>query len=214
MLKATLVSLIALSLVLAPLACEPAEESTDEQEAVEDTTAIPSDSIVATIGGDWIVRAKSGKACVSVPPSAIPEGQTLDVQIKLVPPFPPGFDRASQVFPPVYDFVVRDQNGDTAQFIDSVDFAICVNYGNTPRPSQVALARAVSADSLEYLPVVPVPDACRLTCNEYSASETAAWLDDWFGGSPLTATPAHAAVAQEGLGGKGGGTSPFAGVVP
>ena len=43
---------------------------------------------------------------------------------------------------------------------------------------------------------------------------SSAWLDDLFLGSPWTPTPAHAAVAQEGLGGKGRGTSPFAGVAP
>jgi len=216
MLKATLVSLIALSLGLTALACErPAEEPEDQEPVAGDTTALPPpDSLVETIGGDWIVRAQSGKACVSVPPSAIPQGDTLDVQIKLVTPAPLEFGGASQVFPPVYDFSVTDENGDPTQFADSVVFAICVNYGSEQKPPGVTLARTTPDNILDVLPYADVPAACRLTCSSPSPPASATWLDDLFRGSPMTPTPAHAAVAQEGLGGKGGGTSPFAGVVP
>lgn len=219
MLKATLVSLIALSLGLTALACErPAEERPppEDQEPVPgDPSALPPpDSLVETIGGDWIVRAQSGKACVSVPPSAIPQGDTLDVQIKLVTPAPPSFGGASRVFPPVYDFSVTDGNGDPTQFADSVVFAICVNYGSEQKPPGVTLARTTPDNTLDVLPYADVPAACRLTCSSPSPPASAAWLDDLFRGSPMTPTPAHAAVLQEGLGGKGRGTSPFAGVVP
>jgi hypothetical protein len=213
--KPTLVSLIALSLGLGALACKPTEEtpSTEEETpASGDTTdLVPPDSLVETIGGDWIVRAKSGKACVSVPPSAIPPGDTLDVEVKLVTPAPV-FPGVSEVFPPVYDFSVTDANGESAQFADSVIFAICVNFPG-PTPAGAALARLASADSVELLPYAEVPAACRLTCSSPSAPASTAWLDDLFGGSPVTPTPAHAAVT-EGLGGKGRGTSPFAGVAP
>lgn len=208
MLKATLVSLIALSLGLTALACE-------REPVPEDTTALPPpDSLVETIGGDWIVRAQSGKACVSVPPSAIPQGNTLDVQIKLVTPAPPSFGGASRVFPPVYDFLVTDENGEPTQFADSVVFAICVNYGSEQKPPGVTLARTTPDNILDVLPYADVPAACRLTCSSPSPPASATWLDDLFRGSPVTPTPAHAAVLQEGLGGKGRGTSPFAGVVP
>lgn len=217
MLKPTLVSTIALSLALT-LACQPAEEPAEgpaeEQEAVEETeTAAPPDEIVGTIGGDWIVRAPSGRACVSVPPSAIPGGQTLDVEIKILPPpIPPAFDQASQAFPPVYNFSVRDQDGDPTQFADSVVFAICVNYGSASKPDSMRIARASSESSLEYLREVPVPPACHLRCGGPEPAQSAAWLEPLFGGSPFTATPASAALEQEGLGGKGRTTSPFAGV--
>ena len=214
MLKPTLVSLIALSLGLAAQACEPTDgpsTTEDHDSAPGDTSALlPPDSLVETIGGDWIVRAKSGKACVSVPPSAIPTSDTLDVEVRLVTPAPV-FPGVSEVFPPVYDFSVTDANGESAQFADSVVFAICVNFPG-PRPDGAALARLASADSVEILPYAEVPAACRLTCSSPSAPASTAWLDDVFRGSPVTPTPAQAAVT-EGLGGKGRGTSPFAGVV-
>ena len=215
MLKPTLVPMIALSLGLTVVACPPAEEPPpggEEEPAPGDTTALPPDSLVETIGGDWIVRAHSGKACVSVPPSAIPAGDTLDVEVKLVTP-PPVFPGVSEVFPPVYDFSVTDENGEPAQFADSVIFAICVNFPG-PRPDGAALARKASESAVEILPYAAVPAACRLTCSSPAAPASSAWLDDLFRGSPWTPTPAHAAVAEEGLGGKGRGTSPFAGVVP
>lgn len=214
-LKPTLVPLIALSLGFAAPACEPSEEpppTEDQEPAPGDTTVLPPpDSLVETIGGDWIVRAKSGKACVSVPPSAIPGGDTLDVEIKLVTP-PPVFPGVSEAFPPVYEFSVTDESGESAQFADSVVFAICVNFPG-PRPDGAALARLASADSVEVLPYAEVPAACRLTCGSPPAPASTAWMEALFGGSPVTPTPAHAAVT-EGLGGKGRGTSPFAGVVP
>lgn len=228
MLKPTLVSMIALSFALLVVACEPAEEPppTDEQEAVEDTFAFGPDSVVEAIGRNWIVRARSGRACVAVPHSAIPEGQEIKVEIKGIspstavepPPLSPGFRKARndglRVHPPIYGFRVTDAGGAPAQFADSVVFAICVNH-QPGELEDLALARDLgTADSLiEYLPVVPVPASCRLTCPASSEpGQTTVWLERLFEGSPVTPATAEAAVEQTGLGGKGRGTSPFAAV--
>jgi len=183
---------------------------------------------VATVGGDWVVVNASRKACVTGPPSALPNGGPVKIVIQRASPsenqlqpdpnLPRGFKKAKdtgrRVFAPMYSFSVTDFENQPLQFADDVVFALCVNH----EPGELegaTLARHNPdnpPDSLDYLEVVtPPPGICNLNCG--GPAQSAMWMRDLLGGSLVTPTPAYA-VEQTGLGGKGRGTSPFAAVGP
>ncbi|MGH7550221.1 MAG: hypothetical protein ACREK3_05630 [Gemmatimonadota bacterium] len=231
----------ALIMILAT-ACQPAEEPPPEDEGAVDTTAMDTmamkpDSVSRWVGAGWVARTPNGRACLMVPRTAVPAGDSLRIAIRrlspranvlptdLHPAFRAAQDAGRMVFPPIYDFSAYDASGDAVeQFADSVTFAMCVRYTEAESDAfqDSRLARAVDdSDSLEFLEPAAVPEECQLTCDprrdQPASARTSAPLR-WLAGSPLTATAAHAAAAQtefwSGLGGKGRGGSPFAAVVP
>jgi hypothetical protein len=232
-LKPTLITLIGLSILALAPGCGPRdEESTPDldegQQTAEDTLALSPDTREA-VGKGWVIRTPNRKACVFVPTAAVPAGEVLQVEIRresprqdeLPPDLPPGFRRAEsrglKVFPPVYAFSVTDSAGVSAQFADSVVFAMCVHYlpEEGPTLDGALLARndpQSLPDSLQYLPGAPVPAECELRCDPRAPAQSSAWIDDLLGGSPLTPSSAEATLEQLGLGGKGRGTSSFAAV--
>ncbi|MGH7542836.1 MAG: hypothetical protein ACREK7_02760, partial [Gemmatimonadota bacterium] len=102
------------------------------------------------------------------------------------------------------------------EFADSVTYALCVRVGETFDPT-VRLARPhpdSPEDSLDYISIEPVPDECQLKCETYPPGSPAQQTEA-ASKSLLGATPAYASSAQtefKGIGGKGRGTSPIAGV--
>ncbi len=222
--------LIALLLAVTVAGC--AQETTETGGLEPDTTAadtseMADDSLLAEVtqvvaARVTVARTPNGKACLYIPDSAVPEG-SVEVSIKrlsksesiLPSPEPPAF-RGKDVLPPIYEFTVRDADGEVVkEFADSVTYALCVRVGEEFDPT-VRLARPhpdSPEDSLDYLQVAPVPAECRLTCETPPGSP--AQQAESASRSFLGVTPAYASSAEEefkGIGGKGRGTSPIAGV--
>lgn len=232
-----------LALVLA-FGC--ARERPDEAaEIVPDTMAVPADSVSEWVrqGETRAVRTPNGKACVYVRESAIVGlGDSVRFTIKRTSPadsllasdpdLPPGFRAAKQagwtVFPPIYDFRAHTAgNEEIVQFPDTLIFAMCVVYD---RADSVEFRRALLArdpedpeSALQLLAWKEPPAECDLnpSCtprgSESPAQQRAVSLGRWLTGSPVVATPAHAAqpcttCLKGGIGGGGTSNSPFAAV--
>ena len=190
------------------------------------------------VGSGWVARTPNGRACVFVPKTAVASvapGDSLRIEIErisptettLPDPLPPAFAAAQsagrKVFAPMYEFAAFDAQGQpVTQFKDSLTFAICVHYqeGEQDSLSEAALAHPnhQNPDELEFLVPAAVPEACQLKCPSHgstSAQQQPASSRRQLETS-LGVTPAYATTVEEtyfdGLGGKGGGTSPFAAV--
>jgi hypothetical protein len=202
---------------------EPDTTAADTSEMADDSLLAQVTQVVAARA--TVARTPNGKACLFIPDSAVPEGP-VEVSIRrlsrnesiLPSPEPPAF-RGRDVLPPMYEFTVRDADGQAIEeFADPVTYALCVMVGEDFDPT-VRLARPhpdSPEDSLDYIPLEPVPAECRLTCEPHSpgspAQRTEAASRSLLGASPAYASSAQLSTMFSGIGGKGRGTSPIAGV--
>jgi len=224
--------LIALLIALTAAGCVETTEtgSLDPDTTAADTSEMADDSLLAQVtqvvaARATVARTPNGKACVFIPDSAVPEGP-VEVSIRrlsrnesiLPSPEPPAF-RGRDVLPPMYEFTVRDAAGRAIEeFADPVTYALCVMVGEDFDPT-VRLARPhpdSPEDSLDYILLEPVPAECRLTCEPHSpgspAQRTEAASRSLLGASSAYASSAQLSTMFSGIGGKGRGTSPIAGV--
>lgn len=197
-------------------------------------------------GETTAVRTPNGKACLYVTAEAADASQfgdsirisiarvrsrpyVLPTETDLNPAFRSAAAEGRKIFPPVYQFYAHDATGRLfTEFSQEGKSVVVVGMCVTSRPEETeALDRALLArpdpanpDSLQLFEWVDPPAECQLTCeprgSEPPVQQTSTPLDRWLAGSPLTATPAYAAVCptcfDRGLGGGGAGNSPFAAV--
>lgn len=211
-----------LVLVLPILACavgcpQPAEEPPEEAEPGEvvDTTAFEPDTSPRTkwIGPDGeAVLHPSGLACIDIPAGAVTDSVRVTVQPgpPTLPAELPQAFRGRQVYPPIVDFSIQDANGADVTLAKDATFVICSYFRSDQEGDLqfVDIARAGIAlhflQRTDTIPAkcLPLNPRCKPRPPDQGASI-----------GSLGVTPAYAAgVAETGLGGKGRGGSPYAGV--
>jgi len=164
---------------------------------------------------------RAPRACIKIPASTIgsDSGKVApgtEITIGLVTGSPEPQDHplpfhGRKVFPPIIDFSANP----SFTITDSRDFftmGICAWYHHSEIDSfeKARLAHPVSG-TLVFL---DRDTPCPLRCEVDPTASTTSYLQQLFGGSPLSATPLYANPREGGLGGRGGSLSPFAAVVP
>lgn len=220
-------------LLVVPLACGPRAEDGDEP-APPDTT--PSDTTVrppedgpgvsgTAMPGEafdlaWPNR-NAARACIHIPAGTIDE--PTEVSIDKLIEVPPGFRQGGRpVFSNAFEFTADPpipENGDPD---DDLTIGLCAfvdPHEHDPyHDPDARVARLTPNDEVQEFRIA---HPCYLRCSDYigrppsspgSASTQTSLLD----GTVLSPTTLHAegAMAEEGIGGKGGGLSPFAVVGP
>jgi hypothetical protein len=126
----------------------------------------------------------------------------------------PGPNRR-MVFPPIFEFSAN-QSFTISDPSNHLTIGICAQYhpSDTAAIRRAKIARAVSANALDFWDRVPPPNCLRCRNNPAPmppGDEATGYLRQLFAGSPFTATPLYALPEPEGgLGGDGGSLSPFA----
>jgi hypothetical protein len=213
--------MLVLSILVLAVGCpQPAEEPPAEVEPGEvvDTTAYEADTSrsVTWIGSEGgAVRHPSGIACIDIPAGAVTDSVRVTVQpgppTSLPGDLPQAF-RSRQVHPPIVDFSIQDANGADVTLASDATFVICSHFRSDQQKDiqNVDIARAGIA--LYFLQRTDsIPPAClplKRGCEPRPPAQGARL-------GPFGVTAAYAAGSQTefyGLGGKGRGGSPFAGV--